>query len=217
MAKHTRVIPAILTDDPPVLAAMVRQAEAFTDYVQIDFMDGKFVPSHSVAGEDVVAAAPKLNWEAHLMVLHPEYYFALMRQAGAKKVIFHYEAVSNPAEIVARAKESGLAVGLAINPETELARILPLTDKLDSVLFLAVHPGFYGAPFIPGVLDKIRELRRVCPGLKTGIDGGVKETNIVDVARTGVDGICVGSAIFMQKDPGASYRRLQSLVTEVVI
>ena len=83
MAKLTRVVPAILTDDPKALETMVRQAESFTDYIQLDFMDGKFVPSRSITMEHVASLNAKLEWEAHLMVLHPEDYLAGFHRAGA--------------------------------------------------------------------------------------------------------------------------------------
>ena len=95
-----------------------------------------------------------------------------------------------------------MKVGLAVNPETPLTTTLSLADSVDSVLFLTVHPGFYGAKFLPEVLDKVVELRGRKPNLEIGVDGGIKESNIAEVARLGVDYICVGSAIFVQPDPG---------------
>ena len=105
-----------------------------------------------------------------------------------------------------------MMVGLAINPETPLSDFLPLAEEVDGVLFLSVNPGFYGKPFIPEVLDKLAELRKAVPGLRTGIDGGIKEGNIAEVAKTGVDDICVGSAIMKQPDPAESWYYLQSLI-----
>ena len=208
MAKPSRVVPAILTEDPVALETMVRQAEAFTAYVQLDVMDGQFVPSRSITLEHLAGLHTKLGWEAHLMVLHPEDYLEGLRRAGAKRVIFHYEATSSPGEVISRARELDLQVGLAINPETPVSAILPLARRVDSVLFLSVHPGFYGSRFIPEVLDKITEFSRARPGVETGIDGGIKEGNIAQVARARPGAIYVGSAIFLQPQPGDSYRRL---------
>ena len=210
--KLSQVIPAILTDDPKVLETMVRQAETFTNWVQFDIMDGKFVPSQSITSKHLANLSMKLNWEAHLMVQNPENYLENLRQAGAQKVIFHYEATSSPLEVISLARELGLMVGLATNPDTPISTILPLTDKVDSVLFLSVHPGFYSQKFIPEVLDKIREFGSICPGMETGIDGGIKESNIARVAQAGSDFIYVGSAIFLQEQPEESYRRLVALV-----
>ena len=214
MTKLSRVVPAILTEDPRALETMVRQAESFTTYVQFDFMDGQFVPSRSVALKHMTGLSMKLSWEAHLMVLHPEDYLEGFRQAGAQKVLFHYEATPSPREIISLARNLDLEVGLAVNPDTPLATILPLASELDSVLFLSVHPGFYGSQFIPEVLDKIVEFRSARPGVEIGIDGGIKEGNIAQIARAGVDVIYVGSAIFLQPQPGESFRRLQALAEE---
>ena len=214
MTKLSRVVPAILTEDPRALETMVRQAESFTTYVQFDFMDGQFVPSRSVTLKHMTGLTMKLSWEAHLMVLHPEDYLEGFRQAGAQKVLFHYEATPSPREIISLARNLDLEVGLAVNPDTPLATILPLASELDSVLFLSVHPGFYGSQFIPEVLDKIVEFRSTRPGVEIGIDGGIKGGNIAQVARAGVDVIYVGSAIFLQPQPGESFRRLQALAEE---
>jgi ribulose-phosphate 3-epimerase len=211
MAKLTRVVPAILTEDSEALARMVRQAETFCDYVQFDIMDGRFVPSHSIGCADIAALHPKLRWEAHIMVAGPASYVADFREAGASRVVFHYEASPAPEEVIALVKRLGLEVGLALNPETPVSAVLPLLTQVDSILLLTVNPGFYGSAFIPEVLDKVVELRQACPEIEIGVDGGIKHGNIARVARTGVNDICVGSAVFLQSQPAESYRRLVAL------
>src|SRR5512136_1190025 len=212
--RRCRVVPAILTDDPQALGKMVRQAEAFTDFVQVDIMDGRFVPSRSIACGDLANVSPKLRWEAHLMVRQPEEQLQCFAMAGAEKIVFHLEATTCPLHIIKLIRHLGRKVGLAVNPETPLTNTLSLADSVDSVLFLTVHPGFYGAKFLPEVLDKVAELRDRRPNLEIGVDGGIKDANIADVARLGLDHICVGSAIFVQPDPGRSFRRLQSLADQ---
>lgn len=214
MNRPRRVVPAILTDDPKDLKALVRQAESFTDYVQFDFMDGQFVPSRSVTWEHLANLEMKLSWEAHLMILHPESWLEDLRQAGAQKVVLHYEAAPSPGEVISQARRLDLKVGLAVNPETSVSTFLPLADEVDSVLFLSVHPGFYGSKFIPEVLDKIAEFRSAKPDMEIGIDGGIKEGNIARIARAGVDVIYVGSAVFLQPQPAESYRHLVTLAQE---
>jgi ribulose-phosphate 3-epimerase len=210
MTESIRVVPAILTEDPSALETMVRQSETFTDYVQFDMMDGQFVPSRSITLEHLAGLRTRLGWEAHIMVLRPEDYLESLRQAGAQKVVFHYEATSSPRAVISVARNLDLGVGLAVNPETPLSAILPLVGEVDSVLFLSVHPGFYGSQFLPEVLDKIVEFRSAQPGVATGIDGGIKESNIAQIARTGLDVINVGSAIFLPPQPAESFRHLQS-------
>jgi ribulose-phosphate 3-epimerase len=210
----SRVVPAILTDNPQDLERMVHQAEGFTDWVQFDIMDGRFVPSKSITAEQIARLSSKLGWEAHLMVNNPGQYLEGFQQAGAKKVVFHYEATSQPLEVISFARRLGLEVGLAINPDTPVLAILPLADRVDSVLFLSVHPGFYGKEFIPEVLNKIIEFRTIFPDMETGIDGGIKQDNIATVAGCGVDFIYVGSAIFRQPDPARSYHQLAALAED---
>ena len=112
---------------------------------------------------------------------------------------------------MALVRNLGMKVGLAVNPETPASTIAPLVNEIDSVLFLSVNPGFYGSKFIPEVLDKIVAFRSAHQNLEIGIDGGIKEDNIAQIAKTGVDIIYVGSAIFLQPQPAESFHRLQAL------
>ncbi|MBA7682859.1 Ribulose-phosphate 3-epimerase [subsurface metagenome] len=208
------MLPAILTDDPEALETMIRQVESFTTYAQIDIMDGQFVPSTSITWEHLVPLSIKFAWEAHLMVIQPVNYLEGFKEAGAQSIIFHYEATPSPQEVIASARNLGLDVGLAINPETPVSAVARLTSQLDSILLLSVNPGFYGSKFIPEVVDKVAELRQACPNLRIGIDGGISERNIAEIARSGVDDICVGSAIFLQPQPAESFRHLQSLIQD---
>ena len=211
MSRLKKVVPSILTEDPKTLEIMVREAESFTSYVQFDIMDGRFVPSHSIGCADIASLRPRFNWEAHLMVADPASYAADFRESGASRVVFHYEASPVPEEVIDLVKRLGLEVGLALNPETPVSAVIPLLAQLDSILLLTVNPGFYGSAFIPEVLDKVAELRQACPEIEIGVDGGIKDGNIARVARTGVNAICVGSAVFLQPQPAESYRRLLAL------
>jgi ribulose-phosphate 3-epimerase len=217
MSQRVRTVPAILTDDPEAMAKMVSQTETFTDYAQFDIMDGEFVPSRSVSCAQIAGLKTTLKWEAHLMVAHPEDCLEGFQKAGALKIVFHYEATPDPANIIRKIKKLSMKVGIAINPETPITAITNLVDKVDSVLFLSVNPGFYGAKFIPGVLDKIVAFRKLYPETEIGIDGGVKEGIIGQIARTGVNVIYIGSAIFLQPDPAASYHRLKKLAEDSAI
>jgi ribulose-phosphate 3-epimerase len=200
-----RIVPAILTDNPQDLKRMLGQAETFTDFVQIDFMDGDFVPSKSVTPEDLAEIEIRIGWEAHLMVKDPIDYLSSLNKKGLKRVIFHWEADPHPESIVSALRDLGLAVGLAINPETALSQFEDLVPHIDSVLFLSVHPGFYGSPFVEEVLEKVREFRYRFPSTVIGIDGGVALDNIQRLKLLKMDYACVGSRIFRHDDPGKSY------------
>ncbi len=214
MSRIIRVVPAILTDDPQALTTMVRQAETFCNYVQFDIMDGRFVPSQSIKCEHIVALNTTLSWEVHLMVENPEDYVTDFLKAGARRITFHYEASSSPEKVISLLKSLGLEPGLALNPETSVSAVLPLASEVASILLLSVHPGFYGSPFITEVLQKVAALRSIYPNIGIGVDGGIKESNIAQVAQAGADTICVGSAIFLKPQPEESYQRLSALATE---
>ena len=213
--RKIRIVPAILTDDAAVLKEMGAVMRGVADWVQVDIMDGEFVPSHSVNWQAAKAAKFPFDWEAHLMVNEPETYFGGFKSARARRVIFHYEAVTDPATAVSIARKLDLDIGMAMNPETTVAEVAEYLPLLDSVLLLSVTPGFYGAKFIPEVLDKVGQLRALAPDLSIAIDGGIKEDNILEVAASGVNDICIGSGIFRAPDPAAAFRRLQSLVDEI--
>lgn len=213
--KKIRVVPAILTNEAEKVKEMAIVVEGVADWVQVDIMDGEFVPSHSIGWQDLKAAVLPFNWEAHLMVREPESYFSGVKSAGAKRVIFHFEATADPVGVIAAAREQELSVGMAINPETEVMAVTGFLPLLDNVLLLSVHPGFYGAKYIPEVVAKVVQLREQAPDISIGIDGGIKEENILEVAAGGVDDICVGSGIFRTKDPAAAYLQLQRMVDGV--
>jgi ribulose-phosphate 3-epimerase len=216
MARTIRIVPAILTDNAATLEKLVRQVETFTDYAQFDFMDGRFVPSNSFSPADAAALKIKFDWEAHLMMLQPEDHLETLKKAGAKKIIIHVEAVASPWKEISLVKGLGMKIGLAVNPETPVSAFKEFVPEVDSILFMAVHPGFYGAKFIPEVLEKIKEFRKTYFKTLIGLDGGAKESNIEEIARSGVDEICVGSAIFLQPDPAAAHRNLTNLAQSAV-
>ena len=206
-----KLIPAVLTDDADQLRPMLRLAESFSDYIQVDFMDGRFVPSSSITPSELANAKPRLAIEAHLMAYDPEDYFPILKDT-VEKVVFHFEAVSDPLIPLKKAREAGFQASLALNPETDADQALPLIDKFDSVLLLGVHPGFYGQKFIPEVLAKIGEIKKVYPGLSVGVDGGVKLENIARIKQSGADFVCVGSAIFGNDDPEAAFAKFSLAV-----
>jgi len=200
-----RIVPAILTDKLDDLQNMIDIAMGFTDYVQIDLMDGAFVPSKSISLDALKGLEFSIYVEAHLMVDDPKKYLDVLKSIRTKKVIFHFEADGEPMEVISNIRDSGMEAGLAINPKTSISDIEFLIPFVDSILFLSVDPGFYGSPFIHDVLNKIKFLRTRFPSAFIGIDGGISPDNIKDVKEAGVDYACVGSRIFLQPDPGESY------------
>jgi len=208
-----RVVPAILANDESSLTALVDSATATgAAWVQVDIMDGVFVTSQSVGPLAFLGKRLPFHWEVHLMVKEPLGYIDCFLTAGAERIVFHYEAVRSHLNVIRAIKERALGVGLALNPGTPVSAIIPFVTELDSVLFLSVQPGYYGAKFIPETLDKIRELSTRYPKLEIGIDGGIKESNICEAAGAGANDLCVGSAIFMASNPTEAYQKLSSLI-----
>ena len=192
---------------------MLHEAESFTDRVQVDIMDGRFVPSESISAEDLAIVKTSLFVEVHLMVMEPEAHLEAFLKAGAGRVVFHYEATPSPSRAIALARHLGLGVGLALNPRTPVLDAKPFFGEVDFLLLLSVDPGFYGSPFLPEVLEKAKALRRLFPG-EMGMDGGIKAGNMRQVKEAGVDYACVGSAVFRAHDPQKSFLALQALAQE---
>jgi len=215
MSPVRRVVPAILTNSAADFEGMVRQAEEFASWTQIDIMDGIFVPPQSIFSTEVAAVKPRFEYDIHLMVYHPESYFSGFRLTGARRITFHYEATPHAVAWAKYVKSFGLEVGLALNPDTPAEAVTKeLAASVDALLLLSVYPGYYGQPFIPDVLEKIEELRQAYPDITIGLDGGIKTENIVEIARAGVNEICIGSAIFGAPNPADAYRQLVTLAEQ---
>ena len=204
-----RVTPAILANDLPTFTGLVKLAETFADYVQIDIMDGEFVPSTGISAAELAGVKSLLRSEAHLMVTKPEDWLEAVANFGSEEVIFHYEAVADPSATIDLLRDTNFRAGLAVNPDTPVAEFMSLADRVDTVMFMAVNPGFYGAPFIPAVIDKIRELRAARPWLNIGVDGGINLETAFIAKDAGADFVCVGSAIFKADDPAQVYCQLK--------
>ncbi len=208
------IVPALLTNDKNELTQMLDVCSKFADFVQIDIMDGKFVPSRSLDKDEIRKLRSSLRCEAHLMVNNPLEWLDAFKDFGAERIIFHFEIEDEKEHIIEEIRKKGFGVGLAVNPSTSLDEFESLVSKVDLILFMSVVPGFYGSKFIPSVLDKIRKFRRIYPHKKTGIDGGVKLDNVRIIKDTGVDCICVGSAILKSTSPYKAYERFLDICNE---
>lgn len=222
-----KIAPSILTADFGNLAQQVRDAEAAgIDLWHLDVMDGHFVPPLSF-GKEVIAAVRAASdgsrlIEAHLMVAKPAEQFADMAQAGAQRLIFHFEAtgsVEASREHIAAARALGCQAGIAINPETSVDAIIPLLPDLDEVTVMLIRPGWGGQAMRPELLDKVTELavRARAQGLtfEIEVDGGVKAHNAASCARAGATILVAGSAIFTpDATPDAAAAALRAALSE---
>jgi len=209
-----KIVPALLTKDTRDLAQMLKVCADFTDYVQVDVMDGFFVPSTSIGVNDLAGLTCSIKSEAHLMVQNPLLWLEAFRQFGSKRIIFHAEITGDCRKIIQEIRANKLEAGIALNPLTPIAHIEPFLGLIDTVLFMSVHPGFYGAPFIPEVLEKIKFFKKKYPHVLTGIDGGVKLDNLVRIISSGADYVCVGSAILKAQNPQEAYRSMERVCHE---
>ena len=183
-----------------------------------DVGDGHFV-SEITIGPVVLKSISGLvrdrggRLDCHLMVFDPESQFESIKSAGGDSVTFHAEVASDPARTIARARELGLGVGVAFNPETEVAAAARAAEGADLALCMSIHPGLSGQEFMPEALPRIEELRRLLPdGVHVQVDGGIHADNVRSVRDAGADLLVAGSAIFWQDDPGAAYRTLASAI-----
>lgn len=206
------IIPAILTDDPLDLEKKIRQSETIFTKAQVDFMDQKFVPTKSISPQDLAKVKTTLELNAHLMVVSPEQYVEPLKKSPVNEITFHIEAAPDPIMVSQKIKKAGIKPTIALNPETPLRDVYLLLEEISSILFLSVNPGRYGSPFIPEVLDKIREFKREKPEVNIGLDGGVKLDNFVEILRAPIDIVYVGSGIFGGDGPQKNFQALKSLM-----
>lgn len=192
-----KIVPAILAKNLDDFYAMFRQAELFAEYVQIDIMDGVFVPAKSFPQDELNRLKTSLPFELHLMVQDPGQVISRIENPALRKVIFHYEADTDKVVLSRQLHERGISAGLAIKPDTEIRSFRSSADAVDTLLFLTVDPCCYGNPFKPAVLKKIELSRRLFPEKAIAVDGGVSLENLESFYRLGVDYVCVGSRIFL--------------------
>ncbi len=199
------IVPAILTNSKNEFVEMLNVCKEFTDFVQIDIMDGKFVPSKSVDKSELKGLKTPLRCEAHLMVNNPLEWLSIFEELKAERIIFHFEIKEDKKVIIKEIRKKGFKVGLAVNPDTPIEDFKEFINNVDMILFMSVIPGFYGSKFIPPVLDKVKAFKKLYPYKKTGIDGGIKISNVRKVKEAGLDYIYVGSAILKAVSPFKTY------------
>lgn len=211
------VIPAILAKSREEFLEKVkkilpagRQARPHAGYIQIDVMDGAFVPNTTWADtKEIKNLALPMKFEAHLMVKNPEAgAIEEWAKAGASRIIFHIEATKKVGECVRQIKKYKCEAGIAINPNTPIIKIIPLLKKIDYVLVMGVTPGFSGQKFQSVALQKIKELRKLSPKMKIGVDGGVDEKNAKKLYAAGADNLNAASAIFKSKNIAKAIKNL---------
>lgn len=221
LERTKKIAPSILSADFSRLGEEVKAVEkAGADYIHVDIMDGHFVPNIT-AGPLVVEALRRttsLPLDVHLMTQNPDQFLTDFVEAGADILTVHVEAVVHLHRTLMGIKEKGALAGVSLNPATALCVLEPALEYADLVLVMTVNPGFGGQEFIPSMLPKIEQLRRLIDKkgwtLELEVDGGIKVGNIGQVAKAGADVLVSGSGIFKTDDYGKTIAEMRRQIRE---
>jgi len=172
--------------------------DAGADRIQVDVMDGHFVPNLTFgpAAVEAVRRITELPIEAHLMVEQPDLFIQSFARAGATVIQVQVEAATLLYRTVQRIKDLNVRAGVAINPATSVEMLREIVPYVDMVNVMTVEPGFGGQHFIPHSPDKIRRLRAIAPDVEIEVDGGIDPETAPLVVAAGATVLVAGSAVF---------------------
>jgi ribulose-phosphate 3-epimerase len=179
-----------------------------------DVGDGHFIEPITMGPVVLKSIAPLIHRvggviDCHLMVDNPEHHFPQIEEAGGDSVTFHVEVSDEPWNTIKAARELGLGVGVAFNPETDVERAVEAALGADLALCMSIHPGYSGQEFLPDSLQRIRGLRKELPSsLFVQVDGGITLENAAEARKAGADLLVAGTAIFGMEDMARAYKRL---------
>jgi ribulose-phosphate 3-epimerase len=179
-----------------------------------DVGDGHFIEPITMGPIVLQSIAPMIHGmdgavDCHLMVDNPVRHFPQIAEAGGNSVTFHYEVVEDVPGTIAAAREHGLQVGVAFNPESEPEDVAKVAGDADIVLCMSIHPGYSGQEFMPDAIGRLERARKALPdSVHVQVDGGIDNDNVRAVYDAGATLIVAGSAIFAREDLPRSYRRL---------
>jgi len=201
------IVPSILSADFTRLGEQVREAEAAgAQRIQIDVMDGHFVPNITMGPliVEAVRRCTRLPLEAHLMITNPGQYIEDFAQAGADVIIVHQEISAHLHRLIQQIRTAGKIAAVALTPSTPVFMLEDILSLLDMVLIMTVNPGFGGQDFIPETLPKIRRLRQMITGRNLRcdieVDGGIHEATVPLVVQAGANLLVAGSAVYNEHE-----------------
>jgi ribulose-phosphate 3-epimerase len=201
--KKIQISPSILSADFSQLGAEIKRLEdGGADMIHVDVMDGHFVPNLTI-GPPVIKALKKhcsLQFDVHLMISPVHKYIEAYANAGADIITIHPEATNNLKESIFKIKDLNKKVGVSLNPDSKIDLIKNLLDQIDLVLIMSVNPGFGGQKFMPEVLEKIKELKKIQTekniNFDIEIDGGINFDNCQAAIEAGANILVSGTTVF---------------------
>lgn len=204
------IIPAIIAKSQEEFENNINKVKNYVDVIQLDFMDGDFVPNTSI---DFDFELPNSNciFEAHLMIADPVKWINKHHEK-VDTILAHFESCKNPKKVIDLVRRKNKKIGFVLNPETPLSAIEKYLDKIDQVLIMTVNPGFYGSPFLPEMLDKISDLRELKPKIDIEVDGGVTDKTIGLVDNAGANMFVSGSYIVKSDNVKQAVENLNKII-----
>jgi len=201
--KNIQISPSILSADFSQLGSEIKRLEeGGADMIHVDVMDGHFVPNLTI-GPPVIKALRNhcsLKFDVHLMISPVHKYIEAYANAGADIITIHPEATENLENSIKKIKELNKKVGVSLNPESKISLITNLLNQIDLVLIMSVNPGFGGQKFMPQVLEKIKDLKKIQQeknlNFDIEIDGGINFDNCKSAIDAGANILVSGTTIF---------------------
>jgi len=205
--KKIQISPSILSADFSQLGSEIKKLEeGGADLIHVDVMDGHFVPNLTI-GPPVIKNLrkyTKLPFDVHLMISPVHEFIESYADAGADIITIHPEATENLKESINLIKKFGKKVGVSLNPKTEIDTLIDEIENIDLVLVMSVNPGFGGQKFMPEILYKIKELKKIKDKSKyrfdIEVDGGINFSNSKIVLEAGADILVSGTTVFKEND-----------------
>jgi len=197
------ITPSILASDLSRLQEEVDSVADTADWLQVDVMDGHFVPNLSFGAPVIKSLQTSLPLDIHLMVSNPAERIQEFLDLNVANITFHAEAVKETKQrkdLIAQIRAGGATAGIAINPETAIDTIGDILEDIDLLLVMSVHPGFGGQEFIDHVLGQVQTARSAYPDLMIQMDGGIDDTTAPKCIKAGANNLVSGSFIFGASD-----------------